>query len=124
MTDQTENPIQFVKFPERKSLIWDSTYPPGGARNGGTAGQDGGVSALTPAITLHGGTDWSNDISLYQWKKKCYSASVATLWERIRALVRAGKVRISSHGYDGLVEDDIMVRDVIMGIDHGQLIEA
>ena len=48
---------------------------------------------------------------------------MATLWERIRALVRAGKVRISSHGYDELVEDDIMVRDVIMGIDHGQLIE-
>lgn len=42
---------------------------------------------------------------------------------RIRALVWDGSVRVSSHGYDELMEDDILVRDVIEGLRDARLVE-
>ncbi|MHC4517333.1 MAG: DUF4258 domain-containing protein [Planctomycetota bacterium] len=37
--------------------------------------------------------------------------------EKVCSLVTSGYVRISSHGYDELVEDGIMARDLIAGIE-------
>ena len=36
-----------------------------------------------------------------------------SLISRIRALVAAGNVQVSEHGYDELANDDIVVRDVV-----------
>jgi len=44
-------------------------------------------------------------------------------FDKVRSLVATGKVRISSHGYDELAEDNIMVRDLIAGIDSALVIE-
>ncbi|MEZ5501074.1 MAG: DUF4258 domain-containing protein [Steroidobacteraceae bacterium] len=46
----------------------------------------------------------------------------ATL-KRIRALVAAGKVLISNHGYDELAADDIFVADVLAGLAAAQVVE-
>jgi hypothetical protein len=42
---------------------------------------------------------------------------------RIRDLVSSGEVRISEHGYDGLAEDGIRVRDVVDGLANAILVE-
>ncbi len=42
---------------------------------------------------------------------------------RVRALVAEGKVRISDHGYDELIDDDILVIDVLDGIQSAILVE-
>lgn len=43
--------------------------------------------------------------------------------ERIRRLIQEGAVRISDHGYDELSADNILARDVVMGIADAILIE-
>jgi hypothetical protein len=45
------------------------------------------------------------------------------LLERVQALVSSGKILISSHGYEELSSDDILVDDAIFGIYSGQVIE-
>ncbi len=45
-------------------------------------------------------------------------------FERIKRLVAAGSVRISEHGYDELMADDIQSRDIIEGIGNGRVVEA
>ncbi len=42
---------------------------------------------------------------------------------RIKRLIAGGSVRISEHGYDELVADDIRSRDIIEGVTNGQVIE-
>ncbi len=42
---------------------------------------------------------------------------------RVRALVAKGKVRVSDHGYDELVDDDILITDVLDGIQSAILVE-
>jgi hypothetical protein len=42
---------------------------------------------------------------------------------RVRALVGEGKVRVSDHGYDELVDDDILVIDVLEGVQSAILVE-
>ena len=44
-------------------------------------------------------------------------------FERIKRLVTDRSVRISDHGYDELVADDISTRDVIERIDDGRVVE-
>ena len=43
--------------------------------------------------------------------------------EQIRALVMAGDVRISEHGYDELADDDLTAREVLMGIEDAKVVE-
>jgi len=38
-------------------------------------------------------------------------------------LILSGSIRVSSHGYDELAEDDILVRDVIKGVKDALLVE-
>jgi hypothetical protein len=48
---------------------------------------------------------------------------VSKTLELVQALVRLGEVRISLHGYEELADDDIPIRDVIMGVQDALLIE-
>lgn len=42
---------------------------------------------------------------------------------RLRALIRAGEVRISEHGYDELAEDQLTAREVIAGLQEAVVVE-
>lgn len=44
-------------------------------------------------------------------------------FERIKRLVTSRSVRISEHGYDELVADDILSRDIIKGVGEGRVVE-
>ena len=44
-------------------------------------------------------------------------------FKSIQQLVQEGLVRISEHGYDELVADDILVREIINGIADGVVVE-
>lgn len=44
-------------------------------------------------------------------------------FERIKRLVMDRSVRVSDHGYDELVADDISFRDVIDSVNDGQVVE-
>lgn len=48
---------------------------------------------------------------------------MSNTFERITNLGTAGSVRISEHGYDELMADDIFSCDIIKGIDDGKLVE-
>ena len=43
--------------------------------------------------------------------------------EKVRALIHAGDVRISEHGYDELAEDGLSAREVLAGIPEAILVE-
>ena len=43
--------------------------------------------------------------------------------EQLRALIGAGDVRVSEHGYDGLAEDGLTAREVIHGVLDAVLVE-
>jgi hypothetical protein len=43
--------------------------------------------------------------------------------ERIRALISAGEVRISDHGYDELAEDQLTAREVVAGVQEAVVVE-
>ena len=43
--------------------------------------------------------------------------------QRIRDLVANGAVRVSAHGYDELAMDDIMIDDIVGGVDDGIVVE-
>ena len=43
--------------------------------------------------------------------------------DAVRELVAAGNVRISEHGYDELSDDDILVRDLLSGINGATIVE-
>ncbi len=43
--------------------------------------------------------------------------------QQILALVRAGEIRISEHGYDEMAEDGIRVRELINGIGDAAVVE-
>ena len=44
-------------------------------------------------------------------------------FERIIKLIDKGDVRISNHGYDELAEDGLLVKDVMIGIKEGKVVE-
>ena len=43
--------------------------------------------------------------------------------EQVRALIRAGNVRISEHGYDELAEDGLTVRELLVDIQETLVVE-
>jgi hypothetical protein len=43
--------------------------------------------------------------------------------EKVRALIRAGDVRISEHGYDELAEDGLTVREVLSSVPDAVVVE-
>ena len=45
------------------------------------------------------------------------------IFERLRKLILAGDVRVSSHGYDELAEDEFLARDAVQSIENAQLID-
>jgi len=44
-------------------------------------------------------------------------------FQLIRELVARREVKISSHGYDELAADDILVRDIVAGVQDGEVVE-
>jgi len=44
-------------------------------------------------------------------------------FDKVRALVQRGEVRVSDHGYDEMSDEDILVRDVLAGVFDGVVIE-
>ena len=44
-------------------------------------------------------------------------------WDKINELIREGKLHISDHGYDELSSDNLTVREIIAGVESGQVIE-
>lgn len=44
-------------------------------------------------------------------------------FERIKQLIATGSVRVSEHGYDELMADGILLRDVMKGICDGIVVE-
>lgn len=43
--------------------------------------------------------------------------------DRVRRLVANGQVRISDHGYDGLMSDDILAKDILDGVGTAYVVE-
>lgn len=48
---------------------------------------------------------------------------MSTFVEKVRALIVAGDVRISEHGYDELAEDSLSAREVLGGVPEAILVE-
>ena len=48
---------------------------------------------------------------------------MSQIFRQIQDLIERGEVRISAHGYDELAEDDIFVRDIVVGVSNGEVIE-
>lgn len=44
-------------------------------------------------------------------------------FERVRLLVSRDEIRVSDHGYDELAADDILVREVLAGVENAQVLE-
>lgn len=48
---------------------------------------------------------------------------MSATFERIRALVLIGDIRISDHGYDEMSEENILARDIVEGVLDGIVVE-
>ncbi len=48
---------------------------------------------------------------------------MSRVFEQIRQLVASGRLRISDHGYDELMADGILARDVVAGVPQAQVVE-
>jgi len=48
---------------------------------------------------------------------------VSDTFEKIIKLIDKGKIRISNHGYDELAEDGLLVKDVMIRINEGKVVE-
>jgi hypothetical protein len=44
-------------------------------------------------------------------------------FEQIRKLVEHGQVQISAHGYDELINDDLLAREIIAGVPEAEIVE-
>jgi hypothetical protein len=48
---------------------------------------------------------------------------VSKTFKKIIELINKGDIRISNHGYDELAEDGLLVKDVMIGIKDGLVVE-
>jgi len=48
---------------------------------------------------------------------------VSDTFKKILELIEKGEIKISNHGYEELAEDDILVRDVMAGVEDGKVVE-
>lgn len=48
---------------------------------------------------------------------------MSTTLERIRALVPAGEIKVSEHGYDELSNDGLTVSEVVAGVSSAEVVE-
>jgi hypothetical protein len=46
-----------------------------------------------------------------------------SLWDKILNLISRGEVKISAHGYDELAADGLSVREIMLGVGEGIVIE-
>ena len=44
-------------------------------------------------------------------------------FDKVRALVQNGEVRVSDHGYEEMSDEDILARDVLAGVFDGVVVE-
>lgn len=44
-------------------------------------------------------------------------------FEKIKKLVERNEIKISNHGYDEIVSDNIFVKDIITGVNNGIVVE-
>lgn len=44
-------------------------------------------------------------------------------FRKVIALINKGEIKISNHGYDELAEDGLLVKDVMIGINEGKVVE-
>ncbi|MCX7837877.1 MAG: DUF4258 domain-containing protein [Anaerolineae bacterium] len=44
-------------------------------------------------------------------------------FQRIQELVRRGQIQISAHGYDELAADEILVEEILAGVQEGLVVE-
>ena len=44
-------------------------------------------------------------------------------FDKVRALVERGEVKVSDHGYDEMSDEDILARDVLAGVSEGIVVE-
>ncbi|MBI2999982.1 MAG: DUF4258 domain-containing protein, partial [Deltaproteobacteria bacterium] len=44
-------------------------------------------------------------------------------FDKVRALVQRGEVRVSDHGYDEMSDEHILARDVLAGVFDGVVVE-
>jgi hypothetical protein len=48
---------------------------------------------------------------------------MSAAFERVKRLVAEREIRISDHGYDELAQDGILAREVVSGVQDGQIVE-
>jgi hypothetical protein len=48
---------------------------------------------------------------------------VSRTFEKIIKLIDKGEIRISNHGYSELAEDGLLIKDVMIGIKEGKVVE-
>ena len=48
---------------------------------------------------------------------------MSNTFDRIRALISQGHVRISEHGYDELAADGLLARDLVEGVKSAEVVE-
>ena len=48
---------------------------------------------------------------------------VSRLWRQVAALITAGDVRISEHGYDALADDGLTVDELLLGSGSAVVVE-
>ena len=48
---------------------------------------------------------------------------MSTTFQQVLALIRRREVRVSVHGYDELAEDEILLKDIMVGVTEGVVVE-
>jgi hypothetical protein len=48
---------------------------------------------------------------------------VSEAFKKVVELIEKGEIKISNHGYDEIAEDGILVKDVMVGVKEGKIVE-